>query len=96
MAIMTMMVPVFHRKEKENSKKQCNNGVMHPHFENSQGLDDLISYWHSKICGENSGGKIRGMVEPLYRERLKKLGTVKNRRLVRQVLSRIKKAIWGS
>lgn len=53
------------RKGKFPGVEKSHNGVMYSHFENCQGLGDLISYWHGKICVENNGGKIRGTVEPL-------------------------------
>lgn len=60
------------RKEKFPGVEKSLNGVIYSHFENCQGLGDLISYWHSKICVENNGGKIRGTVEPLCKGEIKK------------------------
>ena len=61
------------RKGKFPGVEKRLNGVIYPHFENCQGLGDLISYRHSKICAENNGGEIRGTGKSLYKERLKRL-----------------------
>ena len=68
---MTMIAIVFQSKEKKQlpGVEKSHNGVIYPHFENCQGLSDLISYWHSKVCLENSGGEIRGTMEALCKER---------------------------
>ena len=43
---MTMIALVFQRKEKKQlpGVEKSHNGVIYPHFENCQGLSDLISY----------------------------------------------------